>query len=884
VSEIAWHAQAIDDALRRLDSTRAGLSEDESARRLAAVGPNRLGRARPVTAVRILARQLTTVVVLLLAGAALVALSLGDHIEAAAIAAVLLLNTAIGFVTELRARRAMHALLQLEVPRAIVVRAGRSGVVDAAELVPGDVIELAAGQAVPADGRLVSAIELRTTEASLTGESLPVSKQADTTLAADTSLAERFNMIYSGTSVAAGTGRALVTATGGATELGRIGALVAAVSEERTPLERRLDVLGRRLVWLTLGIAVVVAGLEAMHGSPAGLVIETGIALAVAAVPEALPAVVTIALAIGLRRMARRNALVRRLPSVEALGSTTVICTDKTRTLTSGDMSVVRLWTAGAELDLIEEREAADKDERFRALIAVAAQASREQASNAAGGGSTGRDPVDAAILRAAEDFGVAANDGTAARQIVGLVPFSSGRKLMAVFERTGESIVAYVKGAPARLIDASDRTLTATGETRIDAAAREQLREVNHRLAGEGLRVLAVASGQVVSADESALRGLTLAGFLGFMDPPAPDVKATIARLRRAGLRTLMLTGDQRLTAAAVGRELGLLSRDDQVLDEKDLKRLSDVDRSRRLADAAAISRVTPEDKLTIVRELQARGEIVAMLGDGVNDAAALKQADVGVAMGVRGTDVAKEAADIVLRDDRFETIAAAVEEGRVIYDNVRKFVFYLFSCNLAEILVMLVAGLANLPTPLRPLQILWINLVTDTLPALSLAMEPADPDVMRRAPRSPQEAILSRRFLRDISLYGGLITASTLAAFLWALADSPAHAATVSFMTLALAQIFHLGNARSDQPSLAPSRAFANRFAIGAVVVSAILQLAPALFAPLGALLHVTPLGLREWLVVLALASATAIAGQLLRAISARRDPPVPEAGGPP
>ena len=355
MTETYWHAEASGDVLRHLDSTAGGLSEDESARRLAAVGLNRVSRTRPLTAIRILARQLASIVVFLLGTAALVALALGDQIEAAAIAVVLVLNTAIGFVTELRARRAMDALLRLQVSQATVVRAGQARVIDASTLVPGDVFELGAGQAVPADGRLVSAVEFRTMEAALTGESLPVSKQSAAILAADTPLADRINMVYTGTSVTLGIGRAVVTSTGGATELGRIGALVASLPDERTPLERRLDLLGRRLVWLTLGIAALVAGLEALHGAPLGVVVETGIALAVAAVPEALPAVVTIALAVGLRRMARRHALVRRLPSVEALGSTTVICTDKTRTLTSGDMSVVRLWTADTEANVAAE-------------------------------------------------------------------------------------------------------------------------------------------------------------------------------------------------------------------------------------------------------------------------------------------------------------------------------------------------------------------------------------------------------------------------------------------------------------------------------------------------------------------------------------------------
>jgi Ca2+-transporting ATPase len=433
---------------------------------------------------------------------------------------------------------------------------------------------------------------------------------------------------------------------------------------------------------------------------------------------------------------------------------------------------------------------------------------------------------------------------------------------------------VAYVKGAPRRVIELCDRRLMKSGEEGpLDAAHRERLIEENHTLAAEGLRVLAVAYGRVAHATEPALAGLTFAGLVGFEDPPAAGVKATIARLRAAGLRTVMITGDQRRTAEAIGRALGLLSSADQIVDGRELQPTSATDWQNRLAQVGAFSRVTPDQKLRIVEALQARGEIVAMLGDGVNDAAALKKADVGVAMGVRGTDVAKEAAAVVLQDDRFETIASAVEEGRVIYDNIRKFVFYLFSCNLAEILVLLVAGLAGLPAPLLPLQILWVNIVTDTFPALALAMEPGDPDVMRRPPRPPQAAILSRSFLRQIVLYGVLISSSTLAVFFWALIYAPSKAVTMSFMAVALAQIFHLGNARSRHSVVQPSRAFANPYALGAVALSLALQVGLLSIEPVGRLFHVTPLGVREWIVVAALSSVTALAGQAIRLLSARR-----------
>jgi Ca2+-transporting ATPase len=864
-----WHTLTVDDALATLVTAADGLPPQEAAARLVRYGPNRVAPARPASALAILVDQLTSLVVLLLVAAAVISLVLGDRIEAAAICAVLVLNAALGFVIDLRARRAMEALLQLDVARCTVVREGRARLVDASTVVPGDIVELDAGQTVPADGRLIAATDLRTMEASLTGESLPVSKRAHDEIDTATPLAERSTMVYKGTTIVAGTGRAVVTGTGPATELGRIGALVSSIEEERTPLERRLDELGRRLVWLVLAIAALVAGLGAWQGQPLALVIQMGIALAVAAVPEALPAVATIALAIGLRRMAARHALVRRLAAVEALGSTTVICSDKTRTLTSGDMTLVRLWTLDGALALTDPL-AGDPLSHpvFRAALETAALASRQPPAPADAHRGRVGDPVDSALLRGAAHAGLDAGALLQERPAVAVVPFSSDRKLMATFTmRDSQGVEAWVKGAPGRVLSLCDRVRGLDGDRPLDPAGRARLQAENVGLAAQGLRVLALAAGRVESPTEAAIQGLTLLGFVGLMDPPAAGVKETIAALKQAGLRTIMLTGDQRATAEAVGRELGLLESGATVLDGRELQGLSAEALRDRLASVAAFSRIAPEDKLAVVRALQDRGEIVAMLGDGVNDAAALKKADVGVAMGVRGTDVAKEAASIVLQDDRFQTIAAAVEEGRVIYDNIRKFVFYLFSCNLAEVLVLLVAALVGLPLPLLPLQILWLNMVTDTFPALALALEPGDRDVMRRRPRAPEEAVLSPRFLGSITVHAVLITVSTLAAFAWALDASPARATTVAFMTLGLAQILHLGNARSDEAVLEPARVVSNPFALGAVVLSAALQLVSLSVAPIARLLGVVALAPSDWLVVLSFSAVPAVAGQAMR-----------------
>jgi Ca2+-transporting ATPase len=855
------------DALAALGAAETGLTQAEADRRLAKHGPNRVDPPAPTSAWRVLLAQLTSVIVYLLIAAIAVALAFGDHVEAAAIAAVLVINTALGFVTEIRARRAMEALINLDVPRALVLRDGGLRTIDASALVPGDVIDLEAGRQVPADARLLAATDLAVDEAPLTGESLPISKSAEAEVTAEAPLAERPTMVYKGTTVSAGIGRAVVTATGVSTEVGRIGVLTSGITLEPTPLERRLDALGRRLVWLTLAIAALVAGLGLAQGRPVGLVVETAIALAIAAVPEALPAVATIALAVGVHRMARRHALVRRLPAVETLGSVTVVCTDKTRTLTSGEMTVVRVWAAGHDVAL--DRVPPEARSAVQALLASAAAASRRQAASA-GDGERGGDPVDLAMIAAAETIEAsgAGADGTPA----GVVPFSSERRLMAVFLRSEDGLVAHAKGAPRAILDISASAAGPPGPRRLDAAGRDEMVAVNDALAADGLRVIAVARGPADAASPEALRGLTMLGFVGLADPPAPGVKETIGRLKTAGLRTVMLTGDQRLTAEAVGRALGVLEADARAMNGADLDAMSEEARARAIPAQTAFSRISPEHKLTVVRALQARGEIVAMFGDGVNDAAALKQADVGVAMGVRGTDAAKQSAAIVLQDDRFETIAAAVEEGRVIFDNIRKFVFYLFSCNVAEVLALLGAAIAGLPLPLLPLQLLWLNLVTDTFPALALAMEPADTDVMARPPRRPDEALLSGAFLGRILFYAALITAATLGAFVWALDAAPDRAGTVAFMTLALAQTAHLGNARSESAVLRPRRALANPYAIGAVLLTVALQLLAILFTPLADLLQLTPLGTTEWLVCAGGAIAPAVIGQTVAVIRGR------------
>ncbi len=878
--------------LRRLDTRASGLTGEEARRRLEEAGPNALPRPPSRSWTSILLDQLRSVVVLLLAAAGALAFGMGEVVEAGAVGAVLLINTALGFVTELRATRAMEALRGLEAPTSRVLRDGEVLEVEARELVPGDVVELEAGDAVPADARLLEAEELRTNEAALTGESVPADKDAAVVLPAAAPLPDRSNEVHQGTTVVAGRARGVITATGAHTHLGKIGSLVEGVEKEATPLEERLDDLGKRLVWITLGVAALVTAVGVLRGAPVVRMLEAGVALAVAAVPEGLPAVVTVTLAMGMWRMARRRALVRRLPAIEALGSATVICTDKTGTLTAGHMTVTELRAGGEayrvtgsgydpEGEILLEDEPAGPQDRpaLREALRIGALANRAGLERDGEQWKALGDPTEAALLTLARKGGLDPEELDSDWPETGEVPFSSQRLYMAsVREPPDGEAVALVKGAPERILELSGTEMDASGETReLTGERRDELLEINEGMASRGLRVLALARGPAVEAG-GEVSGLTFVGLAGMLDPPAEGVKETLRTIGTAGIRTLVLTGDQRRTAAAVARELGLLGSEEEAVDASTLEGLSESEMAERVARARVYSRIDPEEKYRVVETLRAGGEVVAMLGDGVNDAAALKRADIGVAMGGRGTDVAREAASLILEDDRFQTIAAAIEEGRVVFDNIRKFVFYLFSCNLAEVMVLLIAGLAGSPLPLLPLQILWLNLVTDTFPALSLAFEPGESDVMERSPRDPDAAILSSGFLRAMGFYALLITAVTLAAFYWGLATHGAgtgHAVTLSFLTLAFAQIFHLGNARSPDAVLSYERSTSNPWALGAVALAGSLQLVALYLPPLADVLRLVRPSLTEWGVVLGLAAVPAVVGQALQLWQGRRDP---------
>jgi Ca2+-transporting ATPase len=786
-----WHALPPPEVLKLLAvDPEAGLGTDEARRRLARVGPNSVGEHSDTPLWRLILAQFRSLVVLLLLGASVIAGSLGERVEALAILAALFLNAGIGFFTEWRARISLARLRALAVPQALVRREGNVLRIRAAEVVPGDLLVLEAGGHVPADARLVRGSRLRTAEAALTGESAPVDKDADARLLPETSLADRRTMVYLGTTVVAGSGLAVVTATGLATELGRIGQLVALAGERTTPLERQVEGLGRRLIAFALGTCGVVGLAGILRGQPVGLMLETAITLAIAAIPEGLPAVTTVALAAGLWSLARSGALVRRLPAVETLGSTTVICADKTGTMTENRMAVSRLHVDGRTIDVFRTSAGAREfvrddvvldplaDAQVARLLTVGALVNDASVVRGPEGLAFEGDPTETALLAAALDAGldpIALGRRWPRR---GEIPFDPAVRLMASFHETEEGRVLCVKGAPAAVLHASIRHDTRAGLRPLTEEGRAALLEANRALARDGLRVLAMAWRPEGWPDGDRIEGLTFLGFAALEDPVRTGVREAIARCAAAGIRTIMLTGDQRSTAEAVGRHLGL-------------------------APESIRSRVSPQDKLDLVAALQAEGEIVAMTGDGVNDAPALARADIGIAMGRHGTDVAREAADLVLTDDNFATIVRAVQEGRVIYANLRKVIHFLFTCNLSEIVTVFVAILLGFPAPLLPLQILWVNLVTDILPAMALIRDPAEPDVMHRPPRDRSDALITWRFGWRMLAEGALLSAGVLGAHLWVVwLDGPGpRATTIAFVALVLIHPLQAMNCRSDR-----------------------------------------------------------------------------------
>ncbi len=859
-----WHAMTETDVLKELDTTPEGLTRRQAGQRLARFGRNELEKPKGEGLVLRLLRQFKDPMILVLlaaAGLSLLASGGRDWPDAVIILLIVAVNAVISICQEDNARRALEALQNMAPPQARVLRDGRLGQEDAALLVPGDVILLEAGDRVPADARLLECVGLQTDESAMTGESVPVAKSLSPRVAQDAAVGDRSNMVLASTTVTAGRGRAVVVATGMDTEMGRVAGLLLDNDKEITPLQKKMEEISKVLSILCLGVCAITFGVGLLQGKSLPDMFLTAVSLAVAAIPEGLPAVVSIVLALGVGRMAKAGAIVKKLPAVETLGCAGVICSDKTGTLTQNRMTVTQVWTAGRDDSLALTLGALCNDARLTG-DEIRAQG----------------DPTEAALVEAAVQAGLWKEELERQLPRVGEVPFDSTRKRMTTVHRRpdgGWRIV--VKGAPDVLLDRCDRVWT-DEETALTDQVRRRIAGANEDMAGRALRVLAVAFRDVDSLPpmtaESLEWGLTFAGLLGMMDPPRPEVAAAVERCAAAGVRPVMITGDHKATAVAVARQLGILRPGDRALTGADLDFMPQHMLEEEIGQVSVFARVTPEHKMRIVRAFKKRGQVVAMTGDGVNDAPALKASDIGCAMGKAGTDVAKGAADMVLTDDNFAAIVRAVEEGRGIYSNIRKAIHYLLSCNVGEILAVFTAtALGFKQMPLVPVQLLWLNLVTDSLPALALGVEPVERDVMTRPPRGVKESLFSRKFVFRLGWQGLMVGGLTLLAYFLGMAVIPAAAGgaatanTMAFATLTMCQLFHAYDVRSEDRSLFSVGVLTNPAMNRAFLIGFAMQLAVLLLPPLQGVFSVVPLGPAQWLTVLGLAIAPVLVCELAK-----------------
>ncbi|OQX06568.1 MAG: ATPase [Desulfobulbaceae bacterium A2] len=884
-----WHTLTIDETCAQVNvEAGRGLTAEEAVLRLERHGANELvesGGRRPLA---ILWEQVTATMVLILLAAAAVSAVLGKWHEAAAILAIVVLFALLGFVQEYRAERAMAALKRMAVPLVRVRRGGMLADISARELVPGDVVLLEAGNIVPADLRLCESANLRVQEAALTGESEAVEKETAALAGAELPLGDRRNMAYMGTIISYGRGTGLVVESGMATELGKIAALLQREGDEMTPLQRRLDQAGKVLAWAGSAVAVVLAGVDILQGGELVNAFLLAVSVAVAVIPEGLPAVVTITLALGARRMLARNALIRRLPAVETLGSVTTICSDKTGTLTENRMTVTVLDVAGVTVSISGEdaisaaqlvpenagRLAATPQGGLALLLsggALCNDASLQAEGDGGAGPQSLGDPTEAALVVAAARHGLRKDQLDLACPRVAELPFDSDRKRMTTVQQlAGEgtgfvrallgaeaaaaAAVSWTKGAVDGLLDQADWVWVNGAVQAMNDEFRQRIETANHALAAQGMRVLGLGFRILpelpVRAEETLEKNLIFLGFFGIIDPPRAEVREAVGRCRQAGIRPVMITGDHPLTAMHIARELDIAGHGERVLTGVELQQLDDAGLDRLVDEVAVYARVAPEHKLRIVESLRRRGHIIAMTGDGVNDAPALKSADIGVAMGITGTDVAKEAANMVLRDDNFSTIVAAVEEGRVIYDNLRKFIKFSLGGNIGKILVMILGVFCGMPTPLLPLQLLWLNLLTDGLLGVGLGMEPAERGVMRRKPFSPKAGIFSQGVGGQTVRIGLVIGLVSLGLGLWYFKNGHPHWQTMLFNTLAFAQIWQALGTRSGGDSLFRAGLFSNPVLLGLVLSVGLLQGAAMYLPFLQRYLQTSPLSPTELL----------------------------------
>ncbi len=861
-----YHQQKYEEVLAVLNTTANGLSSNEARKRLLEYGTNEIKETAKRTPLGMLLDQFKDFMIIILIVAAVISGLLGEVADTIAIVVIVILNAIMGFVQEYRAEKAIEALKLMATPASTVLRDGAPNSIPTPELVPGDIILLDAGKVVPADLRLIESFQLKIEEAALTGESVPVEKTVTPLHEEMIPLGDRRNMAYKGTVVSYGRGRGIVVGTGMQTELGRIAAMLQEEEEVKTPLQKRLSSFGQRLAIAVMAICAIVFVVGILRGEPPVLMFLTAVSLAVAAIPEALPAVVTISLAIGAKKLVTQNALIRKLPAVETLGSVTYICSDKTGTLTLNKMTVEEIYVDG-KLWKSAELPGAVPTGSSAAYLMTALALNNDTHLDATG--KVVGDPTEIALYNIAKDKGFDKHDIGDKFKRIEEIPFDSDRKCMTTFHegwacpesirRSEGGIVSFTKGAVDVLIEKSENILTADGLKPIDS---ETIHRINDRMAADGLRVLGVAmrlwdAMPASITPDNVENKLTLLGFTGMMDPPREEAKEAVSVCRAAGIRPVMITGDHPLTAMTIARRIGIIDHDGDVMTGTRLERLPMQDFEDKVEHISVYARVAPEQKLKIVKALQDKGQYVAMTGDGVNDAPALKRADIGIAMGITGTDVSKESAHMILLDDNFATIVKAIKEGREIFDNIRKFIKYVLTSNVGEVWTLFLAPFLGLPIPLLPIHLLWINLVTDGLPGLALTAEPAEKDVMKRHPRHPQESIFAHGLGIHIIWVGLLLGGVTIFTQAWSIHTGHSHWQTMVFTVLCLSQMGHVLAIRSEKESLFSQGILSNKPLFGAVLLTFILQLATIYIPFLNPVFNTEPLSLGELLFALAMSS---------------------------
>src|SRR4030042_1024277 len=902
-----WHSLEIPEVLTSLDSKREGLSQREAQRRLAQFGPNELAEKKKISPWLIFLEQFKNFLIIILLIAVALSAIMGEVADAIVIFAIVLFAAGLSFIQEYRAERAMEALKRMAAPTASVLRDRMEIEISATELVPGDIILLRTGDKIPADARLIDAVNLKTDEASLTGESIPLEKTGKA-IAGEASIADRTNMVFTGTAAVYGRGLAVVTATGMATEFGKIANMLQEGEKERTPLQVNLDQLGKWIAISALALCFILAGIGVLRGNGILEMLIWGVSLAVAAVPEALPAVVTISLALGVQRMVQRHALIRKLPVVETLGCTTYICSDKTGTLTEDKMTIRRIFVDGKLIDItgvgyepkgefhIGGKTVKPGDDTIlQRLLHIGSLCNDTTLKSVNGVWLIKGDPTEGALVVTAAKAGLWQEELQIQFPRISEIPFSSETKRMTTAHKINEDKIAYTKGAPEVILSSCNRIYRNGAEIALSSEVTKTILAVAHEMAGDALRVLGLAYKQLNNAavtTDDMEKDMVFVGLVGMIDPPREEVKEAVKTCDRAGIKSVMITGDHKLTAVAIARELGIL-KGGLASTGADIDKLSDEQFEAMVEEIEVYARVSPAHKLRVIEALTKKGHVVAMTGDGVNDAPALKKADIGVAMGIAGTDVTKEAADMILTDDNFASIVSAVEEGRGIFGNIKKYLVYLLSCNFGEILLMasviLFGPLMGLPPgtiPLIAIQLLYVNLATDGLPAIALSIDPPDLDVMKQKPRPRSQTIFTAPVLRYMAGTGIWTAAVTLGVFLWAVNSGKAflEAQSMCFVTLILIEFFNAFNCRSLEYSLFKIGPFTNKWLLLAIFWECILLCLVVYLPVLQGPFHTFALTSTDWVIAILSASTIFIAAEIYKLIISRMRPKslVPEPAG--